>query len=317
MNFNNEMDFISENTHIMNTFHDIDFPVYRSIAIEQNYPQEPPPAFFKSSPTFSSKQASQVVLSSASDDIDLNDFLNDTLGENKIAKVEDLGFSCLSQTTVYFDNENDSRKVIDNVNDFLKKNQIFHERKGSSKWVCESIHQLENIKFQIQIFSTSCGFAVEFLRLRGCGMTFSSVFRQFRSQEILPVVVSTHLDGVVSESPVASEKSINSLVSYMNENPLEAVKVLCSMLSIICQCTELLTQLCKFLIERKEVYSILTLASHLSSEISARGVSSSHDLLPLYDHFVPSLVKYSFDSTQSPFIRYQSSELMKSRMSMN
>jgi hypothetical protein len=238
-----------------------------------------------------------------------------------IARVEDLGFSCLSHTTVYFDNEVESCKVIDLVTQFLNDNHIHSERKGrESKWVCESIIQLEANKFQVQIFSTSSGYAVEFLRLRGCCLSFSSIFRKFRSEPLVTTVPSEASICVPVEfaavSPNEESASINSLMSCLNENPAEAVKMICSVLSIIIsRYSDFLTQVCHLLIESKQVYSILTLATHLSRQLDDSPSQKCH-LLSCFDRLIPSLVKYSFDSSQPSFVRDQSSQLMQERMAM-
>jgi hypothetical protein len=343
---NNYPSFPSETVEMMNSsLHSIDFPVYRSIALEQQTQTQfatvshSAPTLSKSSFLFSniskpsellsndfSNSCSISIISNNGDgDFDLMEFLDGEAAAaagspDLICRVEDLGFSCLSHTTVFFDNEMDSSKVIDLVVQFLDDNHICSERKGQAKWVCESIVQLEVIKFQVQIFSTPSGFAVEFLRLRGCCLSFSSVFRKFGSEPSTAIIPSLHAEFGVDASSNEDEKessSINSLMDCLNVNPVEAVKMICSVLSvIISQYSEFLTQVCHLLVESKQVYSILTLATHLSRQISDEPSQNCETLLSCYDQLIPSLVKYSFDSSQPSFVRDQSSQLMKERMAM-
>jgi hypothetical protein len=331
-------DYSSEPIEMMNSSHQsIDFPVYRSIALDQQAPQtavsHSAPTSSKSFSSLNNSKPSQIILtdfnssssSSCDDNFDLMEFLNGEESTQEkgtgdlIARVEDLGFSCLSHTTVYFDNEVESSKVIDLVTQFLNENHICIERKGrESKWICESIIQLEAIKFQVQIFSTCNGFAVEFLRLRGCCLSFSSVFRKFGSKPAITTTTEACLAMPPTEYADESE-SINSLMTCVHENPVEAVKMICSVLSIIIsQYSEFLTQVCHLLVESKQVYSILTLATHLSRQISVSDDPSQETLtlLGCYDQLIPSLVKYSFDSSQPSFVRDQSSHLLKERMAM-
>jgi hypothetical protein len=324
-----ESEFEYQNQEMANCFHanDFDFPVYRSMAIESNMPQEivfaaSPPVLSKnssSSPFFvSSKPQLQLSVSDFdSDDDDLMKLLSeDQIGEFAIAHVEELGFSSLSHTTVYFGKEVESSNVTELVVQFLDANDIYSERKGVSKWVCESFLQLENVRFQVQIFSTSLGLAVEFLRLQGCSLSFSSIFRKFGAA---PSTIPTPQDKAVSSDPthsVQSEKeSVDALFAYLDVDPVEAVKMICSVLSVVSQCSELLCRMCHLLIERREVYGLLTLATHLNQQLSV-AAGAKDTLLNGYDLLVPSLAKYSFDSSLSPFIRHHSSQLMKQRMSM-
>jgi hypothetical protein len=319
-----ELEF--ESREMANSFYDTDFPVYRSMAIESNFPQEiatadfvgPPPVFSKNSSL--SKPELHLFVSESGDNDLMDLLLEDRLGESAIAHVDELGFSSLSHTTVYFGEEVDSSKVTELVLQFLNENQIHSERKGVSKWVCESIVQLENVRFQIQIFSTSTGLAVEFLRLQGCSLSFSSVFRKFRAEPITADAPSRTVPlAALCTSSIENKietESIDALFASLDIDPVEAVKMICSVLSMVSQCSELLCRLCHLLIARKEVFGVLTLATHLNQQVSASTTGGDDTLLNCYDLLVPSLVKYSFDSSLSSFIRHRSSELMKQRMAM-
>mmetsp|Transcript_1675 Transcript_1675/g.1677 ORF Transcript_1675/g.1677 Transcript_1675/m.1677 type:complete len:355 (-) Transcript_1675:4-1068(-) len=333
---------------IINTITSIDFPVYRSIAIETNLYDNNnnnninlfthsnhsnilesnmlllQPSFKKSTTTKSYQNDNfqiEIDLNNnnmmGSDD-DLMNFLNDCsndFNDNEITSLDNLEFDCLAKTSVTINNLQ-SDEVIAKVNQFIKDNNVTADKKGSSKWVCESFVQLEFIKFQIQIFSSSEGFVVEFLRLRGCSLSFSSLFRKFNSSsEKSTPSFSFNVENNVSELEVI-EASPESIISLLKYDIVEGIKIVCS-IPLTSTIENMLMKITNILIESKELISIVTFVRYLLNHLSTSNFkSSSGILLQSYDTLIPLLVKESFNQSISSCIRSQCKELVEKRVNL-
>lgn len=346
MEYNFDM---SSNDIILNTITDIDFPVYRSIAIDNSnnnnnshfnsynsyntynidnndsnmfisQPLFPQKSTINSNKTTFQNDFEIEIDNNFNADDDLMSFLNECsndINENEIQSLDSLNFDCLAKTSVRFNhNQMTSEEVISKINEYLKENNIAAEKKGLSKWVCESFVQVEFIKFQIQIFSTIEGFVVEFLRLRGCCLTFSSLFRKFNAETTAASVSkSNNIENNISELEV-SDISSETIISLLQSDIVEGIKIICSFLPTS-NIQDKLIKITNILVESKELNSIITFVRYLLNDLSlSKSSSSSDNLLQCYDILIPLLVKESFNPLISSYIRSQCKELVEKRVNL-
>ena len=326
---------------IINTISSIDFPIYRSIQVENsnqflessnnsysfNYSNEvlsqpmlKRPSLNKSTPIINqfeieiTQNGDESNLFLDSSDDDLMSFLNDTLGESEIPSLSQLDFDCLAKTSILL-NDLQIDEVITKITEYLEENKISSTKKGESKWICESFHQSEFIKFHIQIFSTSNGFMIEFLRLSGCSLGFSFLFRQFNNKSKVVIQQQQQPSKVENESEI-NDISTETILSLLQCNLNEGIKIICSSLFLTNNIENMLQTITKTLLERQELTSIIIFTRYLLNQINSSSSSTSSLILQCYDNLIPLLVKESFNLTTSLLIRSQCKELIERRVTL-
>lgn len=127
-------------------------------------------------------------------------------------------------------------EVTNLVCTFLQEQRIHSEHVSAGyRWNCEHNNLVDNIKFQIQIYSTSTvgSFLIEFLRISGASLLFSETFRTFKSENtegpiFRPIHVATcpSVDLDLSDA----QDGIKSIIEWASKDS-EAVMSVCGLLA--------------------------------------------------------------------------------------
>lgn len=225
--------------------YDVMFPVYRSldvlvadfssdIGIDKVFE---PPTLLRTSTTKNSSTSFPSFLDNneSSDLFDMleKDFLSTGLPSinSSLCGIAMTSFSVTASI----------ESVTTQILNFLKLSHVYYEYFSEcSLFKCESRNLTDSCKYNIQLYSTDVPteFTIEFCRMAGCGLLFSSHFRLFKSEQSLTEqdlrpVEDTNISNIPLVSPIdltSTQKSIDAIINWANHDLVEATRAVCSML---------------------------------------------------------------------------------------
>jgi hypothetical protein len=128
---------------------------------------------------------------------------------------------------------------------FLKSRGVHFEHCDlSSLWRCELTDFVDSCKFNIQVYSKNedAEHTVEFLRLSGSSLLFSTEFQKFKctnccpkkateNDDITPVVDVSDVSSLTPVEMPLLQKALDSFVGWASTDPAEATRAVCGLFS--------------------------------------------------------------------------------------
>ena len=303
-----------------------EFPVYRSVAVSQQL-FEPRSCSDIDMPQLTKEPKPAALLVTSIQDDSFSEFESFDFFEAGEAPppLEALGFCPLACTNFCVSLSADS--VVETLNAYLNDRDICIKYiSGNFRWVCEVERNFENVKFEIQLYTSTDGIIVEFQRLRGSSIIFSKLFRDTKSDicdGVRCATLSSPRSIFAALSPdiccavSSTDMDTCSVVEWIRCDPVEGVKVLCEMISgnsIDCDKNfETVRDACSALVSRElqsvSAMPILSLARCLVHMHKQQTIPQVNSLLEI---LIPSVARNGCATLASDYIVKYSADVMES-----
>lgn len=193
---------------------------------------------FVEPPLLSSESIKKNMFQSQPEPVDdLFALLNEELAHHSLPcrEVEVCG---LARTSVEI-LETNVESIISSVLLFLQAQEGLHfdHIEKCSLWKCEMTNFVDSCKYHIQIYSCpddESKFVVEFLRISGCSLLFSSQYQSFKSQTEgapmkLPLCSVSDVSSLAPNDRMKSQKALEAFVNWVASGQSEATEAVCGL----------------------------------------------------------------------------------------